>query len=461
MKSPILLFALLLAVAAAGQPLRQPDGGGIYLSEHAADEFSEADYEYMRSVLAANKLQLQKQGKWVAPQPQVTAFQWPTRLRTNLLGNQNASYLGYYGISNYIDQNTAFPNQLQDYNCGTRTYDLSGGYNHRGTDIFSWPFPWTKMDNNEVEIIAAAAGTIIARFDGNPDKNCAFCTSACNWNAVYVRQADGSVAWYGHLKSGTLTSKAIGASVVAGEYLGVMGSSGNSTGPHLHFEVWETEALTKLVDPWAGNCNLLNGTTSWWASQQPYRVSTLNAVMTHGTAPVQTQCPGGERVNEKKAFISGDTVFLGTYYRDQQAGQTVLHELYLPNNTRYTFWNQNLASTFNASWWYYYVILPANAMAGEWRYDVTYNGQLHRTRFAVGQTMKFTFNGNGSFHNPANWSGSRMPSLPVPNGVEVVISTTGTNQCVVDAPVRFLKGARLTVNSSANLRFQQNLQMEQ
>jgi hypothetical protein len=31
MKSPVLLFALLLAVAAASaQPVRQPDGGGIY-----------------------------------------------------------------------------------------------------------------------------------------------------------------------------------------------------------------------------------------------------------------------------------------------------------------------------------------------------------------------------------------------------------------------------------------------
>lgn len=99
-------------------------------------------------------------------------------------------------------------------------------------------------------------------------------------------------------------------------------------------------------------------------------------------------------------------------------------------------------------------------MAGEWRYDVTYNGQLYRTRFAVGQAMKFTFNGNGSFHNPANWSGSRMPTLPVPDGVEVVISSSGANQCVVDAPVRFLKGSKLTINSGANVRFQQNLVLE-
>ena len=43
-------------------------------------------------------------------------------------------------------------------------------------------------------------GIIIGKDDGNFDQNCAFCTSSCSWNAVYIQQADGSIAWYGHLK---------------------------------------------------------------------------------------------------------------------------------------------------------------------------------------------------------------------------------------------------------------------
>lgn len=78
------------------------------------------------------------------------------------------------------------------------------------------------MAQNAVEIVAAAPGVIIAKDDGYGDKNCSMCTN-CSWNAVYVMHADGSVAWYGHMKIFSLTAKAVGQTVAAGEYLGVVG----------------------------------------------------------------------------------------------------------------------------------------------------------------------------------------------------------------------------------------------
>ena len=53
----------------------------------------------------------------------------------------------------------------------------------------------------------------------------------------FERHDDGSLALYAHLRTGSVTARPIGARIAAGEYLGVIGSSGNSTGPHLHFEV--------------------------------------------------------------------------------------------------------------------------------------------------------------------------------------------------------------------------------
>jgi murein DD-endopeptidase MepM/ murein hydrolase activator NlpD len=51
---------------------------------------------------------------------------------------------------------------------------------------------------------------------------------------VVVRMNDGAYTQYGHLSS---VSVSPGQTVMPGQRLGLAGSTGNSTGPHLHFEV--------------------------------------------------------------------------------------------------------------------------------------------------------------------------------------------------------------------------------
>ena len=127
-----------------------------------------------------------------------------------------------YMISNFVDQNGG-PG-IQDYFCDNRSYN-----GHWGTDYATWPRDWEKMDYDSIEVVAAAPGTIVGKDDGNYDRQCDW--NDCNWNAVYVQHSDGSEAWYGHLKNGSLTTKLVGQTVERGEYLGVVGSSGCSTGP--------------------------------------------------------------------------------------------------------------------------------------------------------------------------------------------------------------------------------------
>ena len=72
-------------------------------------------------------------------------------------------------------------------------------------------------------IRAAAAGTVIsAGWEGGYGK------------AVRIQHADGTVTLYAH-NSSILVSK--GQRVAAGQQISREGSTGNSTGPHLHFEV--------------------------------------------------------------------------------------------------------------------------------------------------------------------------------------------------------------------------------
>lgn len=63
-------------------------------------------------------------------------------------------------------------------------------------------------------------------------------TVRTQWNSAYGNMAmvtapDGTETWYCHLSSTKIRS----GSVKAGEVIAYSGNSGNSTGPHMHFEV--------------------------------------------------------------------------------------------------------------------------------------------------------------------------------------------------------------------------------
>ena len=61
---------------------------------------------------------------------------------------------------------------------------------------------------------------------------------------VKLRHADGTVTLYGHVNT-TLVS--VGEQVMAGDQIATIGNRGNSTGPHLHFEV--LLGGTERIDP--------------------------------------------------------------------------------------------------------------------------------------------------------------------------------------------------------------------
>ncbi|WP_238163350.1 M23 family metallopeptidase [Kribbella capetownensis] len=51
---------------------------------------------------------------------------------------------------------------------------------------------------------------------------------------VQVRHEDGTVTWYNHMSK---FSVSVGETLYAGDQVGAVGVTGNTTGPHLHFEV--------------------------------------------------------------------------------------------------------------------------------------------------------------------------------------------------------------------------------
>ncbi|MFK7951495.1 MAG: peptidoglycan DD-metalloendopeptidase family protein [Ekhidna sp.] len=342
----------------------QETGFGVaHTSENTLECLSHADREEILAILQTRK------SSYNSARTEIVKFQWPIRQSNNYDHSETI------GISNYVDLDDSSPGDLLDYNCGTRTYDTQSGYNHKGTDIYSWPFTWHKMDHDHIEIVAAASGEIIYKQDFNSDKSCAFNNN--RWNAVYVEHSDGSVAWYGHLKANSLTNKEEGDQIEVGEYIGVMGSSGNSTGPHLHLEIYDAD--NNLIDPYAGSCNSTTS-QSWWEEQQDYTIPGINMLATHD-APPELGCYGDEEPNFEVNFTSGSTVYFATYFRDQLDASTSSHRVIRPDGVVYQQWTTTSPQFYSGSYWYRSFSLPTNGNEGKWTFQVDYQGQTASEHF--------------------------------------------------------------------------------
>ncbi len=281
-------------------------------------------------------------------------------------------------ISNYVDQDPT--SGIQDYNNGSHAYN-----GHRGTDFATWPFSWRMVQDDQVHVVAAAAGTIEFKADGNPDDHCDW-NQPEGWNAVYIRHADGVLAMYGHLKNGSVTSKALGETVEEGEYLGVVASSGISDGPHLHFELHEPNGA--VIDPFYGPNNP-SLPESCWKNQESYRREDILTMTISTQAPqFNAGCPNVENGFEKyTGWQGGQRLFLGRAYRHQSMVESQIN-IYDPNGN--LFWNfaHTPPSSYNwGSSWVVEFDLPANPIVGTWTYEVVHKGKSYQRIFDVGFTQ--------------------------------------------------------------------------
>ncbi len=329
------------------------------------DDFSPADEARLAVAIDSARTRLYAAGRLPLPNISLsTTFAWPLR-------SAGIGYFSYDATSAFVDQNTAV-GPFQDWNCGARSYDQ-----HRGTDIFTWPYGWLSMDLARLEVVAAAPGTILVRADGNFDRSCA--AGGGNANRVVVQHADGSTAIYVHFKNGSVTPKQVGEAVAAGEYLGVVGSSGSSTGPHLHFEVHDTGTYPgPLLDPYDGLCEALT-LESLWAQQPAYRQPTINHASTGFAAPVLPACPTQETPNEKRIFVNGDPIYFRAWVRDFTTGLELAFAIHRPNGTLYQSTSYTATQDSNAAWVSWNNPGFGGGAAGRWTFEVTLAG-ITRTR---------------------------------------------------------------------------------
>jgi len=301
-------------------------------------------------------------------------FVWPTRAKADF------DDYGYYTV-NFLYDHAPAPNSLQDYSCGTRTYDWSTG-NHRGTDIILWPYAWRNMQEELMEVVAAAPGTIVIRRDGFSDVNCAIDGNG-NWNGYVIQHEDGSRAWYMHFTNGGISEKGVGETVEAGEFLGIAGSSGSSNWPHLHFEVRRGNG--SYIDPWDGPCNSTNPGESWWDEQQPVMVPWINRISTHTSIRHDYDCPNPEVTYEEEFFNNGDSLVLKLFYRDLDFNSVTNLSVIGPTGQNVMAWNFTSPWAFGATTYAYWTnIITASWLPGQYTFRAVFDGRTYERTFYVG-----------------------------------------------------------------------------
>jgi murein DD-endopeptidase MepM/ murein hydrolase activator NlpD len=129
---------------------------------------------------------------------------------------------------------------------GACTGNYDGAY---GSGVFSWPASQHVLSGNDywsghlgIDIAGALGDGVFAADAG--------VVVFAGWayggygNMIMIDHGNGYQTLYAHLSS---VSARCGQSVYTGTYIGALGSTGNSTGPHLHFEV---RYLGGFINPW-------------------------------------------------------------------------------------------------------------------------------------------------------------------------------------------------------------------
>ncbi|MEU8982505.1 M23 family metallopeptidase [Streptomyces sp. NPDC048309] len=121
-----------------------------------------------------------------------------------------------------------------------KKYTLSAGFNQAGA---MWQSTHSGQDfavASGTEVVAAHGGTVVKAGGNGAGDGPAY------GNAIVVKHANGTYSQYAHLSR---IDVKIGQVVATGQHIALSGNTGNSSGPHLHFEIRTTPNYGSAIDP--------------------------------------------------------------------------------------------------------------------------------------------------------------------------------------------------------------------
>ena len=273
---------------------------------------------------------------------------------------------------NYVDEDPTSPGYA-DYRGGDYTYD--------GHDAIDMSFPnFAPMDAG-TPVVAAEAGTVVDMHDGEFDRNTDGGNEA---NYIEIDSGNGYQEYYYHLRDGSVGVQ-IGQTVTQGQVIGLMGSSGNAFGPHLHFAVYNGGPVETYQAPYV-----------YWQNPVPYEGDVDFA----DDGGITNYDPGNTNYDPSYFFFSEERpvdhlnikqlpVAQNIYpWFDvfTPAGETESFITYRPNGTVFTTATFTTGENFGGAN-YVFISLPAMADLGTWQVALVVNSvELARQSFVVSTT---------------------------------------------------------------------------
>ena len=197
-------------------------------------------------------------------------------------------------IMHYVDVDHG-DNEV-DFSCGRQTYNK-----HDGTDF---GIPDLEAMKRRVAVLAAAGGVVLRTRDGIADRLILDQTQKANvnnfecGNGVVIDHGSGWQTQYCHMRNGTIAVKK-GSIVEKGRVLGMVGSSGLASFPHVHFTV---RYQGKVVDPFVGEATTAGCNVSrhpLWEKSPEYVPTGLIRAGFAPRPPTQTELWQGKFLSTK------------------------------------------------------------------------------------------------------------------------------------------------------------------
>ena len=216
-----------------------------YVAAREKSEQIQAEYETMLDELDVRQAELKSERAELEAQ-----IEEATQLIVDLEAQLETDRAAY---EEQLAKEEALESEIQNMIAELERQEAANSITSTGTYI--WPLPgyspgsaygwrihpiWGDMRFHAGEDIGAPSGTPILAADSGiatviPDNGNGY------GNYIMINHGGGRVTLYAHM-SGFAVSN--GASVTQGQTIGYVGSTGNSTGPHLHFEVRVNGATT-------------------------------------------------------------------------------------------------------------------------------------------------------------------------------------------------------------------------